>query len=73
MLSSKLKDITLVEFLDYCKDGIYEKVKELYQAYPNKIAMLKYKDPDLKTCLHLVSIHLYKGFIIDHINKDKNI
>lgn len=33
----KKQDVKPIEFLDFCKDDMYEEVQETYDAYPNKV------------------------------------
>lgn len=62
-MCQRKQDITQIEFLDYCKDGILDLVKSTYNNYYDKRKLLKTIDDDKKNCLHLVSYsqNSYKG------------
>ena len=36
----KKQDIREIEFLDYCKDGLYDLVKKTFEDYPTPIKLL---------------------------------
>lgn len=55
MCRKRKQDITAIEFLDFCKDGLLEKVKTSYNNYTNKKHLLESVDDETKTGLHLVS------------------
>ena len=55
-MCQRKQDITQIEFLDYCKDGILDLVKKTYNDYNDKRKLLKSIDDDKKNCLHLVSL-----------------
>ena len=59
MKCCKKEDYSIVaEFLDDCKDGMFEEVERIYEEYENKKQLLESKDDDLKTCYHFVSIQM---------------
>lgn len=49
-------DLTVIEFMDFCQDGDVESAKQIYDKYPDKVALLEAHDPDGKTAIHLVTV-----------------
>lgn len=50
----KQLDISTIEFLDYCKDGIVDLVIRTFENHNDQKKLLMLKDDDQKTALHLV-------------------
>jgi len=63
----KKRDISHLEFMDYCKDGLLDLVKSSYEDFEDKHKLLTAKDNDEKTCFHLVSLEQNINLIIGHL------
>ena len=55
MCRKKVEDIMIIEFLDHCKDGVLDLVKETLNNANDKLYLLKATDDEKKQPIHMVS------------------